>query len=97
MRNNILLHIVDAAAGDSAFLHRARDEVESELRAFDLQLLNKERWLVLNKMDLLDAHRARELRRDFACAHCISAATGAGCAQLVNALQARLSCQTAPN
>jgi len=98
MRNRILLHIIDSAAGDHAFLRRARDEVIGELRAYDAELLRKERWLVLNKIDLLDARGAAELRRAF-CArdgapvHCISAATGDGCAQLVGALSRRLSCQ----
>jgi len=103
MRNRILLHIIDSAAGDMAFLRRARDELEDELRAYDAALLHKERWLVLNKIDLLDARGAAALRRTF-CAragapvHCISAATGDGCAQLVGALSERLSCQatTAP-
>ena len=93
MRNRILLHIVDASAGEPKELRRACQEVESELRAYDDELLRKERWLVLNKMDLPDARRAAELRRAFrGRAHFISAATGDGCAQLVGALTERLSC-----
>jgi GTP-binding protein len=89
-RTRLLLHIVDVApsgsAGDPGADARA---VIGELEKYDESLARRERWLVLNKLDLLDA-RARA-------AHCksivdalqwaapvfqISAATGEGCEAL---------------
>ena len=107
MRNRILLHLVDVAPVDCKVLAEAVREIEGELRAYDPALLQKERWLVLNKIDLIDAPKAaalgRELRRllDAQSApehapegrpvYLISAATGKGCAELVNDLMKRLS------
>ena len=95
-RNHILLHLVDAAAGAAADLARTVRATEHELAAHDAQLLQKERWLVLNKTDLHPAARAaelaRELRAELNCpaVHCISAATGAGCDALMQKLMRRL-------
>ena len=110
MRNRILLHLVDVAPVDCKVLAEAVREIEGELRAYDPALLQKERWLVLNKIDLMDAPEAaelgRELRRlldaqsepapaepapDGRPVYLISAATGKGCAELVNDLMKRLS------
>ena len=110
MRNRILLHLVDVASVDCEVLAEAVREIEGELRAYDPALLQKERWLVLNKIDLMDAPKAaelgRELRRlldaqsehapaehapDGRPVYLISAATGKGCAELVNDLMKRLS------
>ncbi len=67
-RNRILLHLADITTSD----HRPRDhrsllqsirEIERELRAYDPELAHKERWLALNKIDLIDESQAVELRR----------------------------------
>ena len=123
MRNRILLHLVDAASGDARKLAQAVREIEGELRAYEPALLEKERWLVLNKMDLVDGAGAvalrdeltRELGHRPGCPsdtlasarpdapasaqspasarspYLISAATGQGCAELVNDLLKRLA------
>ena len=58
-RTRILLHIVDVAPfemGDGDPVESIAESVraiESELRKFDPELLDKPRWLLLNKIDLL--------------------------------------------
>jgi len=97
-RNHILLHLVDIAAADGAGPARAVGEIERELRAYNRQLLRKERWLVLNKIDLLEAREAAAIGREMV-RQCgprrplflISAVTGKGCDELVGALMRRLS------
>ena len=114
MRNRILLHLVDVAPMDPEVLAQAVREIERELRAFDAldsadkgaALPQKERWLVLNKIDLLEASQAarlgdalkRELMREpgrqsepALPVYLISAATGQGCDGLVNDLMKRLA------
>ena len=97
-RTRILLHLVDVAppepAPDPAAAVRA---VEKELARFSSVLAGRERWLVMNKIDLL-AEEARDER----CArlvaelnwrgpvYSISAVSGQGCRELVRALMQRL-------
>lgn len=97
-RTRLLLHVIDIApldeqadvAAEAAMLVR-------ELAAFDSTLAEKERWLVLNKIDLLDTDALSQQRqalldrlnwhgRVFE----ISAHTGAGTAELVTALMSHL-------
>jgi GTP-binding protein len=97
-RTRLLLHLVDIAPLDDT--QDPADQVrkiETELSAFDNELANKERWLVLNKCDLLEG---AELSRR--CAHLVetlawrdpvyevSALTGAGTARLMSDLMHRL-------
>ena len=98
LRNRILLHLVDMAPLDGKRPAQSIREIEHELRSYDPDLLEKERWLVLNKIDLLDARKVAEMRRDLSRrlapgrpVFAISAATGKGCDELVNALMRRLS------
>ncbi len=96
-RTHILLHLVDVApleAGDDPLttaVGHARAIVE-ELRRYDPELYDKPRWLVLNKIDMLED--PDDFRQRF-CAelgwqgpvHAISALTGAGTRELMMALQ----------
>lgn len=53
-RTRLLLHLVDIAPlGEEDPADQVR-KIEAELAAFDDDLTDKERWLVLNKIDLLD-------------------------------------------
>ncbi|MGI9317531.1 MAG: Obg family GTPase CgtA, partial [bacterium] len=54
-RTRILLHLVDLAPLDQKDIVDAVREIENELRTFDNNLGERERWLVLNKTDLVDA------------------------------------------
>ncbi len=95
-RTKLLLHIVDVSA--ALF---GRDPVTeartvlAELEKYDETLFAKSRWLVLNKIDLLDSARrqaevvriSEELKTR---AVAISALTGEGCKELAFAVMAHL-------
>lgn len=61
-RTSLLLHVVDVASDDDA-LQGAR-ALLGELSKYSSELAGRERWLVLNKLDLLD-----EAEADARCAH----------------------------
>ena len=54
-RNRILLHLVDMAPFDGSDPAEAALSIVRELERFSPTLSQRERWLVLNKSDLLDA------------------------------------------
>jgi GTPase len=77
---NLLLHVVDASAPEED-LHemlRAVDSVLEEIGAGD-----RTRLLVLNKIDLVDEERRREIGFRFPDAPQVSAATGEGIDELI--------------
>ncbi len=95
-RTRLLLHIVDIAP-----MHEGVDPVHeahailNELKKYDEELYNKPRWLILNKLDLLqdrDEKIAAFLKefggdtRHF----CISAISGEGCKELTYAIMEHL-------
>jgi GTP-binding protein len=97
-RTRILLHLVDSAPVDEKNIVESIREIEKELNAFDPALASRERWLVLNKSDLLSAEEMTQLQLDLVeqlswqyPIYIISAVTGSGCRELVNALMERLS------
>lgn len=87
-RTRLLLHVVDVAP-EEADPERDVCTVAAELKAYSPELAQRERWLVLNKIDLLAPEE-----REGCCqallealgwrgpAFRISAATGEGCAEL---------------
>ncbi len=62
-RNRILLHVVDLAPLDESDPAEAALSIVRELERFSPTLAARPRWLVLNKMDLLDDDE-RVIRRD---------------------------------
>lgn len=52
-RTSILLHVVDIAPIDGSEPLEAIETIENELKNYDPALLEKKRWLVFNKADLL--------------------------------------------
>ena len=97
-RTRLLLHLVDMAPLDeeTSIAEQVR-KIESELEKFSPGLLARERWLVLNKMDLLPEAVFRERRAALlndlgweGPVFAISALTGEGTEPLVQALMARL-------
>ena len=93
-RTRVLLHLVDIAPLDPAAdpVKDAR-AIVAEVRKFSAELAAKPRWLVLNKSDLLAPEEATARARDilrrlrFRGPHfLISGATGAGTAELVQAV-----------
>ena len=98
-RTRILLHLVDMAPfdPDSDPAADARAIIE-ELRQFDPALAERERWLVLNKMDLLPEDEREQHAQEFIDAlqwtgpvYRISAISGEGCKQLIGDLMNRLN------
>ena len=61
-RNRILLHLVDMAPFDQSDPAEAALSIVRELERFSPALARRERWLVLNKTDLLDAGQLQERR-----------------------------------
>lgn len=97
-RTQMLLHIVDLAPIDEGV--SPLDEVRRvvvELEKYGGDLAHKERWLVLNKLDLLDAAEFERRRLELVEAlvwrgpvYAISALTGVGTDRLVEDLMVRL-------
>ena len=92
-RTRILLHLIDSAPVDGSDPLDNAMIVERELAGYSQALARRPRWLVLNKMDLLDAEAREALDGRFAVAfpdrprYGISAASGAGLHDLVDALK----------
>lgn len=91
-RTSLLLHLVDVAPFDESVdpVHEAKAIVE-ELRKYDESLYNKPRWLVLNKIDMLeDADAvAQAFVKDYGWegrVFTISAISGMGCKELTYAI-----------
>jgi GTP-binding protein len=88
----LLLHLVDIAPFDEAVdpVHEAKAIVE-ELRKYDESLYNKPRWLVLNKIDMLQDADAvvKAFVKDYGWegrVFAISAISGLGCKELTYAI-----------
>lgn len=66
VRTRLLLHVVDMAPYDGSTPEGAVTEIAQELEKFSPTLASRDRWLVLNKLDLLP-----EDERDAACAQVV--------------------------
>jgi GTP-binding protein len=62
-RNRVLLHLVDLAPFDGSDPAASARAIVRELQRFSPTLAARERWLVLNKIDLLDADTLAQRRR----------------------------------
>jgi GTPase len=95
-RTRLLLHLVDIAPFDpSVDPVREAVAITEELRKYDEGLYNKPRWLVLNKVDMLENPEA--VVKDFVSAYgwkgpcfAISAINGAGTRELTYAIMEHL-------
>jgi GTPase len=63
-RTSILLHLVDIAPLDGSDPVVAAKAIVKELKKFSAELAKKERWLVLNKIDLLSAAELKKHTKD---------------------------------
>lgn len=61
-RTRLLLHLVDVAPLDGQSVDEQIAQVAQELGEFSDNLMQRERWLVLNKTDLIDASELAALR-----------------------------------
>jgi GTP-binding protein len=102
-RTRLLLHLVDIAPMDETQdpVEQVR-AIESEMATYGEGLLEKERWLVLNKIDCLATEDYLERRDDMltrlkwtAPIYGISAMTGEGTAELTRDLMGRLEAMAA--
>ncbi|MBA3535968.1 MAG: GTPase ObgE [Tatlockia sp.] len=59
-RTCVLLHVVDMAPLDGSDPVESAKGIIKELEVYDPELLNKPRWLVLNKMDMLPDEETRQ-------------------------------------
>ena len=59
-RTRLLLHVVDIAPWDESDPVEAVDAIVGELHLFSRTLAERERWLVLNKLDLLPDKEAEK-------------------------------------
>lgn len=99
-RTRILLHLVDVAPIDDSDPVSDALVIIAELEAHSTDLAGRERWLVLNKLDLVIEEERDELIATLSTAladthvaercYSISAATGVGCRQLAADLMTRL-------
>jgi GTPase len=62
-RTRLLLHLVDALPADGSDPVDNAQKIISELEKFSPTLAQKERWLVINKVDLLDDDSLEQLRQ----------------------------------
>ena len=101
-RTHLLLHLVDISPRwDAADPVREARAIVEELRKYDESLHEKPRWLVLNKIDMLDENDQQnvvdQFVKDYAWTgpvFAISALTGVGCEKLTYAIMEYLGTTT---
>ena len=96
-RTTLLLHLVDALPMDQSDPVDEAKKIIIELEKFSPTLADKERWLVINKVDLLSKDMIRQLEEDLRKAlnwelpiYKISAINNKGCPSLMRALMDRV-------
>ena len=98
MRTRLLLHVIDPSPGLEAAVTGART-VAGELERFSPELAARERWLVLNKLDLVPRTEHARLRgrfeREFGGpVHLVEALAGHGCREVCGAAMTWLEHQS---
>ncbi len=96
-RTRLLLHMVDALPADGSNPVDNAEQIIAELAKFSETLAQKERWLVINKVDLLDDELLGQLKKDLrerlsweGEIYEISALNNAGCQDLCEALMSSI-------
>ena len=100
-RTRLLLHIVDIAPFDEGVDTVAQAKaIVNELKKYDHALFKKPRWLVLNKLDMVDAEVRAAVVADFVKRYKfkgpvfeISALTREGCEPLIKAIYKHIKAQ----
>jgi len=92
-RTRLLLHVVDIAPIDGSDVAASVRVLETELRRYSPDLARRPRWLVVNKIDLVERERLGEAVESLTAAldwtapvYEVSAATGEGTAALAQAV-----------
>lgn len=98
-RTGLLLHVVDMLPMEGEPLEHVRT-LEAELEQYSEELATRERWLVLNKSDLMPAEEAAALGEQLVKdldwhgpVFVISSISGAGCRELLLAIMEYLEAQ----
>jgi GTPase len=101
-RTKLLLHVIDVMPVDGGDPVREARAIVNELKQYDASLHRKPRWIVLNKMDLIAPDERSALAASFqrrlrtsAPVYAVSAVSGEGCRELVQAVQNFLTGSTA--
>ena len=97
-RTRILLHMVDIGSHDNSLKPmQAFKDIEKELSNFSQDLIDKPRWLIINKTDLLPDNEINSICREFTeelnwngPIHKISAISGEGVSDLGKAIMLEL-------
>ncbi|NBC22585.1 MAG: Obg family GTPase CgtA [Gammaproteobacteria bacterium] len=96
-RTRLLLHVIDVAPIDGHDVAAAFAAIEAEVQKFGAGLAARPRWLVLNKIDLLDEAEFARVRTALLAeigwegpVFAVSAVTGAGTEALARAVMAHL-------
>ncbi|MCY4049871.1 MAG: GTPase ObgE [Gammaproteobacteria bacterium] len=99
-RTQILLHLVDISPLADQAPETAIHDIETELIKSKYSLAEKERWLVLNKIDTLENSKVEEVKNKIIRAfnwkkpiHSISSVSGAGCKELTGKIMQYLTIQ----
>ena len=99
-RTRLLLHVVDLAPFDGADPVAQAKAIVGELKKYDAALYDKPRWLVLNKLDMVDSQERDARVKDFVKrfkfkgpVFQISALTHEGCDVLVKAVYQHVKAQ----
>jgi GTP-binding protein len=99
-RTRLLFHVVDLAPFDGADPVAQAKAIVGELKKYDPVLYEKPRWLVLNKLDMIDAAEREARVKDFVKrfrfkgpVFQISALTHEGCQELVKAAYQHIKSQ----
>ncbi|MDE0272250.1 MAG: Obg family GTPase CgtA [Gammaproteobacteria bacterium] len=96
-RTRILLHLIDAAPADGSDPVANAIAIEAEVAAYSRALAERPIWLVLTKIDLLDAVQLKNMLSAMGAAfagrrlYAVSAFSGAGLEPLTGAVMAALS------
>src|SRR5215510_6885050 len=83
---DLVLHVIDASAGDRDRRMAAVNQVLSEVGADEVPLID-----VFNKCDLLNADERRRLLEQDPSALCVSATTGDGISELIDTIASRVA------
>jgi GTP-binding protein len=99
-RTTILLHLVDIVPWDDSDPVESIRAIEQELAAYSVDLLNKPRWLVFNKIDCMTSEETQQridaITQRLGSEHpiyAVSALTKAGCDTLCEAVMQYLQLQ----
>jgi GTP-binding protein len=84
VRTRLLLHVVDMAPFDETDPEQSIRAIASELQKFSPTLASRDRWLVLNKLDMLP-----EGERDSVCQRLVSALSWTGPVYKISAINAQ--------